>query len=148
MYRSKLFKPISLAWASLQTQPQNLHGTRALSSSIYELRNYQAHPKNFKALVGLFNDHIDKRTKHSKLLGFWTVEVGDNLWQLVHLWEYGSLEERRRVRNALAQDEAWASEFLIEALPRMEVMRSQLVIPAPSTKLNLDFTNNSDGNEH
>ncbi|RUS82639.1 hypothetical protein EGW08_009592 [Elysia chlorotica] len=119
---------------------QKLCSTEAASSSLYELRSYQAEPKDFKTLVDLFAAHIDKRTHYSKLLWFWTAEIGDNLWQVIHLWEYGSLQERAGVRKALAQDKAWASEFLSQSMPRMKLMKNYIVMPAPSTKLDTNFS--------
>ncbi|GFN89786.1 protein nipsnap homolog 3a [Plakobranchus ocellatus] len=113
------------------------------SSPIFEIRSYRGSPNEFKTLVELFNEHIQKRTRHSKLVGFWTAEIGDVISQIVHLWEYDSLGHRLAVRKALAQDEEWSSEFLTKALTKMDVLMNRLVVPVPGTKLDLKFMNDS-----
>ncbi|KAK3722313.1 hypothetical protein RRG08_041919 [Elysia crispata] len=110
---------------------RKLHTTETSSPSLYELRSYQTEPKDLRLLL-IFS-----------LIGFWTAEIGDALWQVVHLWEYANLQERAGVRKALAQDKAWASEFLSQAMPKMKLMKNHLVMPAPTTKLDLNFANDA-----
>ncbi len=48
---------------------------------------------------------------YGKLEGYWTTEIGQ-LGQVVHLWRYESLEERRRLRAALTENRAWVEDYL------------------------------------
>ena len=43
---------------------------------------------------------------YGRLLGYWTTEVGP-LNQVVHLWEYASLNDRERLRGELAKNARW-----------------------------------------
>lgn len=48
---------------------------------------------------------------YGKLEGYWTTEIGQ-LGQVVHLWSYESLDERRRLRAALTENRAWVEDYL------------------------------------
>ena len=58
----------------------------------------------------LTKEKFHLRLTHSKMLAFFTVELG-GLNQVVHLWEYDSYEQRRKVREKLANDSQWLSEY-------------------------------------
>ena len=55
---------------------------------LYELRTYSIEFANFAAFIKLFNDCLHLRTAHSRLIGYWTVELG-GLNEVMHIWEYG-----------------------------------------------------------
>lgn len=91
---------------------------------IHELRTYTIHPVKFKDFVALTAKvGIKLRTKHSKLAGYWTTEIGE-LNQVVHLWEYENFDHRTRVRAALAKDKAWNEKFLVRARPMLQHQQS------------------------
>jgi hypothetical protein len=80
---------------------------------IYELRAYTL--RTGKAPEAARNaGEIGRRIRgddYGKLEGYWLTEIGP-LNQVVHLWSYESLDERQRLRGALAENEAWRNEYL------------------------------------
>lgn len=87
---------------------------------IYELRTYTFHQGKLPAYLDLAarigrpvrgNDY---GTNH----GYWVSELGQ-LNQLWHLWSYESLDERARLRAALAANERWRTEYVPQIIPLM-----------------------------
>jgi hypothetical protein len=84
---------------------------------IHELRSYKLVPAHMAEFLALTRDvAMPIRLSHSKLLGYWTVDVGalNEVWSL---WEYDSFAHRSRVRAALGADAAWARDFLARSKP-------------------------------
>jgi len=97
---------------------------------IHELRTYTIHPVKFKDFVALTAKvGIKLRTKHSKLAGYWTTEIGE-LNQVVHLWEYENFDHRTRVRAAVAKDKAWNTKFLSRSRPMLQHQESMVLVAA------------------
>lgn len=59
------------------------------TDKVYELRTYSIKPKNFKEFYDLSVEFMHLRTNHSKLVGYWTSEIG-GIFDMVHIWEYGN----------------------------------------------------------
>lgn len=59
------------------------------NDKVYELRTYSIKPKNFKEFYDLSVEYMHLRTNHSKLVGYWTSEIG-GIFDMVHIWEYGN----------------------------------------------------------
>jgi hypothetical protein len=78
---------------------------------VFELRTYDIVPQRFAEYAKLTGDLFHLRTAHSKLCGFWVTEIGGQN-QVVHIWEYDSLTHRKSVREALAGDAKWVSDYL------------------------------------
>lgn len=78
----------------LRSSLLSVQGRRLLSSiaategKIYELRMYSIQPSRFVEFIKLTEQRIHLRTAHSKLIGYWTSELG-GLNEAVHIWEYG-----------------------------------------------------------
>ncbi len=104
---------------------------------IYELRTYNLWPQHVKDFLGLTVEEFHLRTSQSKLVGYWTSELG-GLNQTFHIWEYGilwdvnilpeiikewlqidDLEHRAQVRARLATDTAWNQRYFSKILPWM-----------------------------
>jgi len=97
---------------------------------IHERRTYTIQPAKFKDFVALTAKvGIKLRTKHSKLVGYWTTEIGE-LNQVVHLWEYENFDHRTRVRAALAKDKAWHTQYLARSRPMIQRQESMVLVPA------------------
>ena len=97
---------------------------------IHELRTYTIQPSKFKDFVAhTAKVGIKLRTKHSKLCGYWTTEIGE-LNQVVHLWEYENFDHRTRVRAALAKDKAWNTQYLTRSRPMLQHQESMVLAPA------------------
>ena len=88
---------------------------------IHELRTYSVAAGQLDAVVKNSAEvgRPIRGDDYGQLEGYWTTEIGP-LGQVVHLWRYESLEERRRLRAALARNRAWVEEYL-------PVLRTQLV---------------------
>jgi len=97
---------------------------------IHELRTYTIQPARFKDFVALTAKvGIKLRTKHSKVIGYWTTEIGE-LNQVVHLWEYENFDHRTRVRAALAKDKVWNGRYLARSRPMIQHQESMVLVPA------------------
>ncbi len=97
---------------------------------IHELRTYTIHPPKFKDFVAhTAKVGIKLRTKHSKVVGYWTTEIGE-LNQVVHLWEYEDFDHRTRVRAALAKDKTWNTRYLTRSRPMLQHQESMVLVPA------------------
>jgi hypothetical protein len=78
---------------------------------------------------------------YGKLLGYWLNEIGP-LNQVVHLWEYASLDERARLRGELAKNTRWTGEYLPLIKPFMlrqdiRLMNAVVAPKAPAGKGNI-----------
>ena len=85
---------------------------------IYELRTYTFNPGKLPDYLKLAREvgrpvrGQDYGTNH----GYWTAEFG-SLNQVWHLWSYTSLDERERMREALAQNKRWTTEYTPNVRP-------------------------------
>ncbi len=89
---------------------------------IYELRTYSAAPGMLDTVVRNSAEvgRPIRGDDYGKLEGYWSTEIGP-LGRVVHLWSYESLDERRRLRAALAENRAWTEDYLA-------VLRDQIVL--------------------
>lgn len=110
---------------------------------IYELRTYSAAAGQLGAVVKN-SAEIGRPIRgddYGKLEGYWTTEIGP-LGRVMHLWSYESLDERRRLRAALARNRAWVEEYTSVArgqIVRQEVRLMEAFLPfkAPETEGNV-----------
>lgn len=98
---------------------------------IYELRTYTLIPGTQAEYVQLSRDLGRKirGDRFGKLEGAWTTEFG-TLNQYVHLWSYPDLNERERLRQALARDERWTKEYLAQSRPRLLAQENKILYAA------------------
>lgn len=68
-------------------------------------------------------------SKYAKLIGWWYTDIGE-LNQLIHIWEYESLDDRKKKREALYQDEDWLNHFVPTAFPMLEKQESKMMYAA------------------
>lgn len=95
---------------------------------IYELRTYTLIPGKQAEYLQLSRD-IGRKVrgdKYGKLEGAWTTEFG-TLNQYVHLWSFADLNERERLRGALAKDEGWTKEYLPKIRPLMLAQENKIL---------------------
>lgn len=84
---------------------------------IYELRTYTLIPGMQPKYLELNRD-VGRKVRgdrFGKLEGAWTTEIGA-LNRYVHLWSFPDLNERERLRKALASDPGW-KEYLPQIRP-------------------------------
>ena len=67
-------------------------------------------------------------SKYSKLVGFWSTEIGE-LNQIVHIWEYESLDDRAERRKDLYKDSEWTEKFIPLVLPLFEKQENKILYP-------------------
>lgn len=83
----------ALAWKrmlriSVAPLATNAGGEVGGGRKLYELRTYTLKPARYAEFLKMSNEHMHLRTAHSKLIGYWTSELG-GLNEVVHIWEYG-----------------------------------------------------------
>ncbi|KAH3861644.1 protein NipSnap homolog 3B-like isoform X2 [Dreissena polymorpha] len=105
------------------------------TSKIYEIRHYRMHVHTVKTFLEMAKQSMPVRTSYSKMVGFWTTELGDGINDIVHIWEYGSLDERRRVRQALATDRRWQDDFIAHIMPMCLMQRNNVLQCMPGTDI-------------
>jgi hypothetical protein len=93
---------------------------------IYEVRTYTLTPGGVPEFEKLLGEVMPCREKFSPLRACWHTEIG-SLNQVVHVWPYKDLEERRRIREESAKDPRWPPHT-----SHIEVgTRSDIYLPAP-----------------
>ncbi len=73
---------------------------------LYEMRIYTYGPGEVAQVFEAWSGRIAEREKFSPLAGCWTSEIG-GLNKFIHLWAYGSFEERMRVRDETRAKGVW-----------------------------------------
>ncbi len=93
---------------------------------IVEMRIYQLKPRSLPEVEKRFGEALPPRLKLSPLAGFFHTEVGP-LNQIIHMWPYADLEERRHIRAEAVSAKIWPppiGEFI-------DQMETKILIPAP-----------------
>jgi len=80
---------------------------------IYELRTYTVKPGTIGDMVKAAStvSRDIRGDDYGKLEGYWSTEIGP-LNQVMHLWSYGSFDERARLRGELAKNPRWTGEYI------------------------------------
>src|ERR1700709_1241136 len=80
---------------------------------IYELRTYTLKPGTQGAMIQAAStvSRDIRADNYGKLEGYWTTEIGP-LNQVMHLWSYGSFDQRAKLRGELAKVPRWSGEYI------------------------------------
>lgn len=70
---------------------------------IYEFRTYDIKPQSLPEVEKRFGEAYETRKKFSQLVAYWHTEIGP-LNQVIHVWPYKDLEERRKIRDAAIKE--------------------------------------------
>ncbi|KAL6067729.1 negative regulation of ATP citrate synthase [Balamuthia mandrillaris] len=108
--------------------PEQEVGQEEQPPSVYELRTYTLNPKDYPSFLALTNEQIGLRMSHSKLVGYFTTEIG-GINEVVHLWEYNNLSHRQRVREALGKDVTWNENYMAKMRPMLQKQENMLLEP-------------------
>ena len=83
------------------------------NAMIYELRTYTVKPGTTGDMVKAAStvSHGIRKDDYGKLEGYWYTDIGP-LNQVMHLWSYPDLNERARLRAALALNPRWGDEYV------------------------------------
>ncbi len=95
---------------------------------IYELRTYTLIPGAQAEYLRLHREVGRKirGDRFGKLEGAWTTEFG-TLNQYLHLWSFADLNERERLRQALAKEEGWSKEYLPRIRPLLLAQENKIL---------------------
>lgn len=87
---------------------------------IYELRTYTVKPGTIGDMVKASStvSRDIRGDEYGKLEGYWQTEIGP-LNQVMHLWSYGSFDERARLRGELNKNTRWTGEYIPLIRPLM-----------------------------
>ena len=98
---------------------------------IVEQRTYTLHPGKTPEWLDIYEREGRELQVHhlGRMIGYFTTEIGP-LNEVVHLWAYEDLEDRRRRREALTSTLEWQA-LLGKLLPLCRDMASKILIPAP-----------------
>ena len=105
---------------------------------IYELRTYSVTGGQLGTVVKNSAEvgRAARGDDYGKLEGYWTTEIGQ-LGQVVHLWSYESLDERRRLRAALMKNREWVEDYVPVLRPlllRQDVRLMEAFLPFKAPK--------------
>ena len=106
-------------------------GAPTVNPKIFELRTYTLVPGKQAEYLSLSGD-LSRKIRgddYGKLEGFWSTEFG-TLNQLVHLWSYADMNERERLRAALAQNERWRTEYVPKIRPLLIAQETKILAAA------------------
>jgi hypothetical protein len=94
---------------------------------LYEMRTYRIKPGMTSKYLEYFEQNgLPIISRYLTLVGWWYTEVGQ-LNQVIHIWEYATLDERTEKREALYNDPEWVENFLPTALSMIEKQESQIM---------------------
>ncbi|PZE21683.1 NIPSNAP family protein [Paenibacillus xerothermodurans] len=97
---------------------------------VYEMRTYTIKIGKLQAYLKHFEDvGIPIISNYAKLIGYWYTDIGE-LNQIVHIWEYETLDQRAERRTALYNDPIWVETFLPIAGPMLEKQESRIMYAA------------------
>ncbi len=92
---------------------------------IYEMRTYFYPSGTIPQVLEAWDKSIEERQKLSPLAGCWYSEIG-NLNKLVHLWAYGSLQERTNIRLEAVEKGIWPPKSPVAPVSQ----ESKILLPA------------------
>ncbi|MGF6958634.1 NIPSNAP family protein [Paraburkholderia youngii] len=87
------------------------------SSSVFEFRTYEMVPSLVRYYLSVVDQSLQRirQDEYGRLIGFWYSEFGGSC-SVYHLWEFPSLDARRKARQVLGQRAEW-EEFLRSVAP-------------------------------
>ncbi|MCM3712612.1 NIPSNAP family protein [Halalkalibacter oceani] len=96
----------------------------------YEMRTYTIKVGKVPEYLKHFEENgLPVITKYAKLVAWWYTDIGE-LNQVIHVWEYESMDDRAVKRRQLYQDPDWIEKFVPTAFPMLEKQESKLLYAA------------------
>jgi hypothetical protein len=98
---------------------------------IVEQRSYTTQPGRVGDYLKLYEAEGLPRQLHilGRLVGYYRTEIGE-LNQVIHLWAYADLDERRERRARLLQDPQFKA-YVQKMLPLLVRQETKILTPAP-----------------
>ncbi|MCZ6523298.1 MAG: NIPSNAP family protein [Alphaproteobacteria bacterium] len=102
---------------------------------IHELRTYTLRPGS-AAEVMRNSGEVARPIRgddYGTLEGYWMTDIGP-LNRVMHLWSYADLNQRQRLRAALAENQAWVNDYLPLIRPHLVRQEIRLLRPVAPLK--------------
>ena len=99
----------------------------AAEGGVYELRIYRTNVGDARPWAQKYLGILPVREKYSPNVGLWVGEAPQPN-EVLHMWNYASLDARAKARAALFKDQAWL-DFLKTVSGMVVEMQSTLLIP-------------------
>ncbi|EPQ30458.1 uncharacterized protein PFL1_01984 [Pseudozyma flocculosa PF-1] len=103
------------------------------TNGLYELRTYHLKPGHLLEWEQHWRRGLEARRRFVEPIGAWFTQIG-GLHTVFHIWEYPSLDERKRTRDAAWQVETWG-ETVNETVKLIDKMHAQIMRPLPFSPL-------------
>ncbi|PWN46696.1 NIPSNAP-domain-containing protein [Violaceomyces palustris] len=103
------------------------------TNGLYELRTYHLKPGHLLEWEQHWRRGLEARRKFVEPIGAWFTQIG-GLHTVFHIWEYPSLEERKRTRDAAWQVETW-NDTVSQTVKLIDKMHAQIMVPLPFSPL-------------
>jgi hypothetical protein len=99
----------------------------AAEGGLYEMRIYRTTVGDARRWAEAFLGIMPVREKYSRNVGLWVGEAPQPN-EVLHMWNYGSWDARKAVREQLSRDAEWAA-FLASVAGIAVEMQSTLLVP-------------------
>jgi len=99
--------------------------------NIYELRSYHLKPGTMVEWGNYWAKAIrmrDYKQKHTEAYTGMFSQIGE-LYNVKHIWCYGSMEERRQARESVWQTQSQWQEIVANTVPLIRKMTSRIMVP-------------------
>lgn len=104
--------------------------TSPYDSGFLEMRQYTLVPEKMKEYMKLADASAALRKRlNPGFLGFFTCDTGSMLNRVTHFYHFQDLNERERVRKAMAANPEW-QQFIDESRPGLQMQESMLFLQA------------------
>ncbi|SPO31568.1 related to NIPSNAP protein [Ustilago trichophora] len=103
------------------------------TNGLYELRTYHLKPGHLLEWEQHWRRGLEARRKFVEPIGAWFTQIG-GLHTVFHIWEYPSLEERKRTRDLAWQVETW-NDTVSQTVKLIDKMHAQIMRPLPFSPL-------------
>ncbi|TKY87549.1 hypothetical protein EX895_003563 [Sporisorium graminicola] len=103
------------------------------TNGIYELRTYHLKPGHLLEWEQHWRRGLEARRKFVEPIGAWFTQIG-GLHTVFHIWEYPSLEERKKTRDMAWQVETW-NDTVSQTVKLIDKMHAQIMRPLPFSPL-------------
>ncbi|KIS65992.1 uncharacterized protein UMAG_06082 [Mycosarcoma maydis] len=97
------------------------------TNGLYELRTYHLKPGHLLEWEQHWRRGLEARRKFVEPIGAWFTQIG-GLHTVFHIWEYPSLEERKKTRDMAWQVETW-NDTVSQTVKLIDKMHAQIMRP-------------------
>ncbi|KAJ1020273.1 hypothetical protein NDA18_005870 [Ustilago nuda] len=103
------------------------------TNGLYELRTYHLKPGHLLEWEQHWRRGLEARRQFVEPIGAWFTQIG-GLHTVFHIWEYPSLEERKKTRDMAWKVETW-NDTVSQTVKLIDKMHAQIMRPLPFSPL-------------